>query len=76
MMNPLQLLLNQLQSQIKMKNPQVFQKFQNLVKNTNDPQEFLHQLTNNYTPAQKEEFVKFASGYGVSEEQLNKFGIK
>jgi hypothetical protein len=47
-----------------------------LVKNTNDPQEFLHQLTNNYTPEQKEQFIKFANGYGVSQEQLDKFGIK
>lgn len=58
-----------------MKNPQVYQKFQSLVKNTNDPQGFLKELTNNYTPAQKEEFVKFVNGYGVSQEQLNKFGI-
>ena len=59
-----------------MKNPQVYQRFQSLVKNTNDPQEFLHQLTNNYTPEQKEQFIKFANGYGVSQEQLDKFGIK
>lgn len=74
-MNPLQLLMNQLQTQIKMKNPQLYQKFQSLVKNTNDPKEFLHQLTSNYTPEQKENFVKFANSYGVSQEQLNKFDI-
>jgi hypothetical protein len=47
-----------------------------LVENTNDPQKFLNQLTNNYTDAQKEQFIKFANGYGVSAEQLKNYGIK
>lgn len=59
-----------------MKNPQVFQRFQSLVESTNDPQKFLNQLTNNYTDAQKEQFIKFANGYGVSVEQLKNYGIK
>ena len=59
-----------------MKNPQVYQRFQSLVKNTNNPQKFLNELTNNYTDAQKEQFIKFANSYGVNAEQLNKFGIK
>ena len=75
-MNPLQMLMNQLQNQVKMKNPQTFQKLQELVKNTNDPKGLLQSLTNNYTPEQKEQFIKFVNGYGVTEEQLKNFGIK
>lgn len=75
-MNPMQILMGQLQNQIMMKNPQAFQKLQELIKSTNNPQEFLNQITNSYTPEQKEQFMKFANGYGVSNEQLEKYGIK
>ena len=59
-----------------MKNPQTFQRWQELVKNTNDPKGLLQNITKSYTPEQKEQFIKFANGYGVSEEQLKNFGIK
>lgn len=58
-----------------MKNPQVFQQVQNLIKN-NNPQEVLKDITKNYTPEQREKFKKFMNGYGVSEEQLKQYGIK
>lgn len=58
-----------------MKNPQVFQQVQNLIKNKN-PQEVLKDITGNYTPEQREQFKKFMNGYGVTEEQLKQFGIK
>ncbi len=58
-----------------MKNPQVFQQVQNLIK-SNDPQSVLKDLTGNYTPEQKEKFKRFMNNYGVSEEQLKQFGIK
>lgn len=58
-----------------MKNPQVFQQVQNLIKN-NKPQDVLKDITKNYTPEQREQFKKFMSGYGVSEEQLKQYGIK
>ena len=74
-MNPLQILMNQLQNQIKMKNPQVFQQVQNLIKN-NNPQDVLKDITGNYTPEQTAQFKKFMNGYGVTEEQLKQFGIK
>lgn len=54
----------------------MFQRLQNFIKNNNDPQELLKELTSKYTPEQKQEFMKFANGYGVSNEQLNKYGIK
>lgn len=74
-MNPMQLLMNQLQTQLKAKNPQVFQQFQNLQKNQNNPQEILNNMMNGYTPEQLQSFKKFANGFGISDEQLNQFGI-
>lgn len=59
-----------------MKNPQAYQKLQELIKNQNNPEQFLHDITEHYTPEQKEEFIKFANGYGVTNEQLSKYGIK
>lgn len=59
-----------------MKNPNTYQKLQELVRNTNDPKGLLQNLTNNYTPEQREKFIRFANGYGVSEEQLKNYGIK
>lgn len=59
-----------------MKNPQVFQQFQNLQKSQSNPQEFLNEITSKYTPEQMQQFRKYASGFGFSEEQLNNFGIK
>lgn len=60
---------------MKAKNPQAFQKIQNLIKNTNNPQEYLNELIGKQTPEQRQEFIKFANGYGVTNEQLNKYGI-
>ena len=74
-MNPLQMLMSQLQTQIKAKNPQAYQQLQNLIKNQNNPEELLQELTSKYTPEQKEKFIKFANGYGVTNEQLSKYGI-
>lgn len=59
-----------------MRNPQAFQKVQNLMKNNNDPQALLNEITKGYTQEQRTEFMKFANGYGISNEQLNKYGIK
>ena len=74
-MNPMQLLINQLQTQLKAKNPQMFQQFQNLQKNQNNPQEILNKMMSNYTPEQLQQFKKFASGFGITEEQFKNFGI-
>ena len=74
-MNPQMLLMNQLQNQLKAKNPQMFQQFQNLAKNQNNPQELLNKMMGKYTPEQMQGFIKFANGFGISNEQLNKYGI-
>lgn len=54
----------------------MFQQFQNLQKNQNDPKEILNQMFNNYTPEQIQQFRQFANGFGISDEQLNQYGIK
>jgi len=59
-----------------MRNPQLLQRFQSLIKNNNNPQELLKEITGGYTPEQKAAFMKFANGYGLSNEELNKYGIK
>ena len=74
-MNPMQLLMTQLQNQLKAKNPQVFQQFQNLQKNQNNPEEVLNGMLKNYTPEQLQQFRQFANGFGISNEQLDKYGI-
>ena len=59
-----------------MRNPQLFQQFQNLTKNKSNPQEILNSMTKNYTPEQMQQFQQFANGFGVTNEQLKQFGIK
>lgn len=60
---------------MKARNPQMFQQFQNLIKSTNNPQEYLNNIMGKYTPEQREAFIKFANGYGISNEQLQQYGI-
>ena len=72
-MNPMSMLMNQLQNQLKMKNPQAFQQFQNLRQNQGNPQEMLNKMFGNCTPKQMNQFRQFANGFGVTNEQLNEF---
>ena len=59
-----------------MRNPQMYQQFQNLVKSQNDPQKIINDMTKSYTPEQMKNFMNFANGFGISSEELNNFGIK
>ena len=74
-MNANQLLMIQLQNQLKMRNPQVYQQYQNLKKNNGNPQEMINNIVGKYTPEQKASFRQFANGFGISNEQLNNYGI-
>lgn len=58
-----------------MRNPQAYQQYQNLRQSQNNPQEFLNQITGNYTPEQKKNFINYAKGFGITDEQLNQYGI-
>lgn len=53
----------------------MFQQFQNLAKNQKNPNEILNQMTSKYTPQQMQDFIKFANGFGITNEQLSKYGI-
>ena len=74
-MNPTEILMSQLQNRLKSQNPQLFQQFQNLIQNQNDPKEFLNKTFSNYSPEQMQQFKKFASGFGVTDEQFKQYGI-
>ena len=74
-MNPMSMLMNQLQNQLKAKNPQLFQQFQNLQKNQNNPQEVLNNMIGKYTPEQMQQFKQFANSFGITDEQLKQYGI-
>lgn len=51
----------------------MFKQFQNLQKN--NPQEVLNNMIKDYSPEQIKGFMKFANGFGISNEQLNSYGI-
>lgn len=71
-MNPM---LNIMMNQLKIKNPQSFNKIQELMKSNNNPQELLKQVTGNYSPEQVKQFQQFANNMGISNDQLSKYGI-
>jgi len=58
-----------------MKNPQVFNQYQELRKNNGNPQELLKQTMSKYTPEQIKQFSQFANSMGITNEQLIKAGI-
>jgi len=60
---------------MKAKNPKMFQMFQNLQKKQNNPQEIINNMIEQYKPEQISEFRRFAKGFGITDEQLNQFGI-
>jgi len=58
-----------------MKNPQVFRQYEEMRKSNNNPQDLLKQVTSNYTPEQMKQFQQFANRFGITDEQLNQYGI-
>ena len=58
-----------------MRNPQALKQLEELKKSNGNPKELLSKITGNYTPEQTKQFMKFANGFGISNEQLNNFGI-
>lgn len=53
----------------------MLQQFQNLMQSQNNPKELLSKMIGNYTPEQIQQFMKFANGFGITNEQLSQFGI-
>ena len=62
-------------NQLKMRNPQMFKQFQNLQKSQSNPQELINDMIGKYNPEQIKAFRQYANGFGISNEQLDKFGI-
>lgn len=58
-----------------MRNPQALKQFEEIRKNNGNPQELLNKIMGNYTPEQMQQFRQFANGFGISDEQLNNFGV-
>ena len=58
-----------------MKNPQAFKQFEEIRKNNGNPQELLKQTMSGYTPEQMQQFTKFANNMGISNQQLQQYGI-
>lgn len=51
----------------------MFKQFQNLQKN--NPQEVLNDIFKNSSPEQMQSFIKFANGFGITNDQLKSYGI-
>lgn len=68
-MNAQTILMNQLQNQLKMKNPQALQQLQNL----KNPQEMINKMFSNVNQEQLNSFKQFANGFGISNEEINKY---
>lgn len=58
-----------------MRNPQAVKQLEELKRSNGNPQELLNKVTSNYTPDQMQNFMKFANGFGYTDEQLNQYGI-
>ena len=69
-------LINMLMSQLKSRNPQMFQMLEQARKNQGNPQEMLNSVIGKYSPEQMKNFRQFANNFGISNEQLDNFGIK
>ena len=74
-MNIKQMMMNQLQTQLKAINPQAFNQFEQMKNGGINPQEFLQQMTGKYTPEQMKKFTDMVNGFGISNDQLRQFGI-
>lgn len=53
----------------------MFNQFQEIRKSNGNPQELLQQITGGYSPEQIKQFAQFANNFGISNEQLNQYGI-
>lgn len=67
--------MQMLMSQLKSVNPQAVQQIERLRQSNGSPEELLKEATGNYSPEQMNKFREFAKGFGISDEQLNQYGI-
>lgn len=53
----------------------MFQQYEKLKGSNNNPEQFLKEITSKYSPEQMQQFQRFANGFGITNEQLTKYGI-
>lgn len=58
-----------------MKNPQAFNQYQEIRKSNGNPQELLNKTISAYSPEQMQQFTQFANSFGITNEQLQQYGI-
>ena len=63
--------MNLLMSQLKMRNPQMFQFISQAQKNKSNPQEIFKEITKNYKPEQVESIFNRARQFGISDDIIN-----
>ncbi len=51
------------------------QQYEELRKSNGNPEELLRQATGGYSPEQMNKFRNFVKGFGITDEQLDKYGI-
>ena len=49
-------MMKQMEQQLKARNPQAFQKYQQARKENKDPNEFLNEIVSNFNPEQKQQW--------------------
>lgn len=65
-------MMNILMTQLKMRNPQMFQFIEQAQKNKSNPQELFKEITKNYKPEQIENIFNRAKQFGISDDVINK----
>ena len=66
-----QVMLGQLENQLKQTNPQMYQLYQTARQQNANPNDILQQLTRNYDVNTKQRFKQQAKQFGISDELLN-----
>lgn len=54
--------MKQMENQLKRRNPQAFKEYQQARKDNVDPNEYLNQIVNKFTPEQKQSWQSFING--------------
>ena len=65
--------IDMMMSQLKMRNPQMFQFLEQAQKNQSNPQEIFKEITKNYKPEQIENIFNKARQFGISDDVIDKF---
>lgn len=71
MKNPIQMLTNYLQNQLKNRSPQALQTYQTMRANNTDPMTCLHQITSGFSKEQMQGFIGYAKRLGVPDDMLS-----